>query len=378
MAKSLSGHVLISYSRRDEAVMRRVVMFLRNQGLTVWMDNDRLVPGTPIWEEEIEKAIKGAEAIVVLMSPDSKNSEWVRREISYADQYHKRIFPVLVRGDEDSSVTLRLITRQFVDLRENEETGLGRLSTSLTNYLGQIASAESQGAKDAEELASEQTSNEPFIKSGKSGAVERPKHVSGKTLNSQRPTQRVSFLTLAVIGVFGLCGISTGVWGLYYLLDLVGSNTPENSFTEAPATEVLATATIVMVTDIPTTIPTFLPPTNTNIPFAPTAAPPIIGLIDLPQTIICDGRRYDFPIYFQDSDGDAHLIIWQLIYSKKNTTLSSTPREFVIDSQTQKDGAIFNDWIEWSTPGDEVQIRVYITDGGGLTAWKDFEFRCSN
>ena len=79
----------------------------------MWVDNEKLVPGTPIWEEEIEKAIKAASAVVVILSPDSKNSEWVRREISLADQYRTRIFPVMVRGDEDSSITIRLITRQY-------------------------------------------------------------------------------------------------------------------------------------------------------------------------------------------------------------------------------------------------------------------------
>ena len=354
--------------------MRRIIVFLRNQGLSVWMDNDRLVPGTPIWEEEIEKAIKGAGAIVILMSPDSKSSEWVRREISYADQYHKRIFPVLVRGDEDSSITLRLITRQHVDIRENEKAGLGRLSTSIIDYLGQLASTEGQGTKDADELVGGQADLETIREEAERGTVEKPVRAPKKSVSPQSPTQRQPFLKWALIGVIVLCGIATGAWGLYYL-----SNLPEKLITEAPATAVIVpatfTPTIVLISVPPTSTPM---PTNTPIPPTPMASPPVIGLIDLPPTIICDGRRYNFPIYFQDSNGDAHIIMWQLIYSKMNTTLSSTAREFAIDSQIQRDGAVFNDWIEWYTAGDEVQIRVYITDSGGLTAWKDFKFSCSN
>ena len=93
MARTSVGHVFMSYSRRDEAVMRRVAMFLRNQGINVWVDNEKLVPGTPIWEVEIEKAIKAASAIIVILSPDSKNSEWVRREISLADNIAHAFFP---------------------------------------------------------------------------------------------------------------------------------------------------------------------------------------------------------------------------------------------------------------------------------------------
>lgn len=135
MTQPLIGPVFMSYSRRDSDIMWRTAKYLRERGINVWVDNEKLVPGTAIWEEEIEKALKAASAVVVVMSPDSKNSEWVRREISLADQYRKHILPILVRGDEDSSITLRLITRQFVDLRQNEEKGLQSLRSALGLYL---------------------------------------------------------------------------------------------------------------------------------------------------------------------------------------------------------------------------------------------------
>lgn len=133
-----TSHVFISYSRKDSEAMQRIVSFLRGRGIKAWVDNERLVPGTPIWEEEIEKAIKGAFAILVVLSPDAKGSEWVRREITLADQFRKRIFPVLVAGDEDDSIPLRLITRQFVNLRKNEAAGLTSLHNALSEYLSEL------------------------------------------------------------------------------------------------------------------------------------------------------------------------------------------------------------------------------------------------
>lgn len=134
MSQISTGTVFISYSRRDEAITRRIVAYLRKKGIKVWVDNEKLIPGTPIWEEEIEKAITGASAIIVVLSPDSKNSEWVRREITLTEQYGKQIFPVLVKGDENTSISLRLITRQFVDMRENETGGLQSLYRALKFY----------------------------------------------------------------------------------------------------------------------------------------------------------------------------------------------------------------------------------------------------
>ena len=96
-------------------------------GINVWVDNEKLVPGTPIWEAEIEKAIFGADATIVILSPDSKASQWVRREISYTERYQKRIFPILVRGNENSSISIRLTNHQYVDIRDNEEMGLEKL-----------------------------------------------------------------------------------------------------------------------------------------------------------------------------------------------------------------------------------------------------------
>ena len=134
------SQVFLSYSRRDEEIMRLIAKFLRSQGIKVWVDNEKLIPGTPVWEDEVENAVRDAVAIVVILSPDSKGSEWVKREMTLADQHQKRIFPVLVRGDENTSISLRLINRQFVDLRENMESGLKSLSDALSFYISEYNS----------------------------------------------------------------------------------------------------------------------------------------------------------------------------------------------------------------------------------------------
>ena len=160
MAQTTLGHVFMSYSRIDEEFMRRITTFLRKQGIKVWVDNENLIPGTPIWEEEIERAINGAFAVVVVLSADAKRSEWVRREITYADQYEKRVFPVLVGGDEDSSIPIRLITRQFVDIRSNEEVGLNSLSAAIAFYAEGIDVRERKVREEAEKLARAQAERE--------------------------------------------------------------------------------------------------------------------------------------------------------------------------------------------------------------------------
>lgn len=132
-------HFFMSYSRDDVTIQKRVISELRQRGVTVWVDTENLIPGSPAWEREIERAIRSAAGIIVLLSPDSNNSEWVRREISFAEQNAKRIFPVLIGGEEDDSVPLRLSSHQRVDLRRNFSRGLSELEHALKDHAGVTA-----------------------------------------------------------------------------------------------------------------------------------------------------------------------------------------------------------------------------------------------
>lgn len=134
-----ASHFFMSYSREDVSYQKRVIQELRQRGITVWVDTENLIPGSPAWEREIERAIRSAAGIIVLLSPGANNSEWVRREISFAEQNAKRIFPVLIRGDEDDSVPLRLSSHQRVDLRRNFNDGIGQLEHALKDHLGVTA-----------------------------------------------------------------------------------------------------------------------------------------------------------------------------------------------------------------------------------------------
>ncbi len=135
MTQVPSEHIFISYSRSDSETMRKIAFYLRDQGYRVWVDNEKLIPGTAAWEEAIERGINQAFAVVVILSPDSKNSEWVRREITYADQFGKTIFPILVRGAKEDALPLRLVTRQYVDFRKSEEGGKRALADALGFYI---------------------------------------------------------------------------------------------------------------------------------------------------------------------------------------------------------------------------------------------------
>ena len=127
-------HIFISYSRLDTAMMTSVASDLRNAGVKVWTD-EKLEPGTSEWQKAIAAAIEEASALVVLLSPDSKQSKWVERELSYAEGLNVRIFPLLVRGDHRSAVPIQVVDIQRIDVSNDYDSGIQELVAALRSYL---------------------------------------------------------------------------------------------------------------------------------------------------------------------------------------------------------------------------------------------------
>lgn len=124
--------VFISYGREDSAIMQRVDHALKDAGLTTWTDHG-IHAGSPSWKVDIETAIQDARCIVVLFSPDSAESRWVRAELDYAEAQHKPIYPLLVRGDKGNAVPFGFTSYQWIDVRDSSglEPGLERLIAAL-------------------------------------------------------------------------------------------------------------------------------------------------------------------------------------------------------------------------------------------------------
>ncbi len=107
------GHLFISYSKRDIEFARRLRSALQDRGFAVWMDEAKLVPSERWWPT-IEQNILSASGFIVIMSPNSRRSRWVEREILVAERedVDKPIFPVLLAGDGWS----RLADLQYEDM----------------------------------------------------------------------------------------------------------------------------------------------------------------------------------------------------------------------------------------------------------------------
>jgi adenylate cyclase len=87
--------VFISYAREDAESARRFAEGIQSAGLSVWWD-DALRSGE-VFDESIERALREAKAVIVLWSPSSVASRWVRAEATQADR-NRTLVPVTIEA----------------------------------------------------------------------------------------------------------------------------------------------------------------------------------------------------------------------------------------------------------------------------------------
>jgi len=104
------SEIFLSYKKEDRAVAERLVEALRASGKSVWWD-DALNPHQA-WDAMIEREIAASRVVIVLWSPRSVQSDWVRSEAHYA-QDHGKLVPFLI---EQCVLPMAFMLRQAVDL----------------------------------------------------------------------------------------------------------------------------------------------------------------------------------------------------------------------------------------------------------------------
>lgn len=102
--------IFISYKKEDRQLVDRVAAGLQADGFSVWWDDD-LTPKAA-WDATLEREIAAAGTVVVLWTPLSVTSDWVRTEAHYGLDRGKLV-PVMM---ENCSIPLAFMLRQTVNL----------------------------------------------------------------------------------------------------------------------------------------------------------------------------------------------------------------------------------------------------------------------
>ena len=87
--------IFLSYARADQSIARKFADSLGMEGFTVWWDASLRSGET--FDEVIEKELRDSKAVVVLWSPRSVASRWVRAEATLADRRNKLV-PAMIEA----------------------------------------------------------------------------------------------------------------------------------------------------------------------------------------------------------------------------------------------------------------------------------------
>ena len=75
--------VFLSHSNKDRKFASELVNVLRSHGIPVWYSRENIVGGQE-WIDEIGTALNRCDWFIIILSPNSIKSMWVKRELNYA------------------------------------------------------------------------------------------------------------------------------------------------------------------------------------------------------------------------------------------------------------------------------------------------------
>jgi hypothetical protein len=95
--------VFISHAQADKLLAKRVADTLRASGLRVWLDEEQILPGDN-WGDQVGQALRESDAMVVLVTPNSTSSSYLKHELGYAlgnEGYKGRVVTVLAGSPKE-------------------------------------------------------------------------------------------------------------------------------------------------------------------------------------------------------------------------------------------------------------------------------------
>jgi len=108
------------HNSRDKPEVRALARILRERGVFVWLDEERLQPGGS-WQTSLESGIRASRSVAVLVGADGLGpweAEEMRSALSLAAQDAKPVIPVLLTNASAApDLPLLLRDRKWVDLR---------------------------------------------------------------------------------------------------------------------------------------------------------------------------------------------------------------------------------------------------------------------
>jgi TIR domain-containing protein len=121
--------IFISHSARDRAFVLRLTRVLGQHCVAYWY-SAKHIRGAQEWHDEIGRALHECNWFLVVLTPASLRSLWLKRELAFAlrqRRYNERIIPVLLKRCQFQDLSWTLGQFEFVDFTGDFEVACQQL-----------------------------------------------------------------------------------------------------------------------------------------------------------------------------------------------------------------------------------------------------------
>jgi len=127
--------LFISHATADrELVEHELIGLLSALGFDIWFAEESISTSEQ-WERSILKGLETSQWFLIILSPESEKSEWVKDELAWAvDHLPDRIVPILIKDCNFRNFHLRLPRIQYVDYRKKTNVACNKLISYLVTH----------------------------------------------------------------------------------------------------------------------------------------------------------------------------------------------------------------------------------------------------
>ncbi len=121
----IPGEVFLSHSSADQTFVTSLAEVLHRHGVPVWYSKTNII-GAQQWHDEIGAALNRCDWFVLVLSPSSVASMWVKRELLFAlqqNRFENRIVPLFYQPCDFNQLSWVLPGFQRVDFQRGFEEG---------------------------------------------------------------------------------------------------------------------------------------------------------------------------------------------------------------------------------------------------------------
>ncbi|MEH2083874.1 MAG: toll/interleukin-1 receptor domain-containing protein [Nostoc sp.] len=121
----IPNEAFLSHSSQDQEFVSKLAEVLRQHSIPVWYSKTNIL-GAQQWHDEIGNALKRCDWFLVVLSPNSVNSMWVKRELIFAlqqNRFENKIVPIIYQPCNYEQLSWVLSSFQMINFQGDFEDG---------------------------------------------------------------------------------------------------------------------------------------------------------------------------------------------------------------------------------------------------------------